>query len=440
MLRFLFLPLLLASCFDTFAQERKEMTIICIASENRDSVRNVLIQYEQEAFSEKVKTNSQGKVKLKVMVDKPLNLKIKHPYFEEQIIQLNPINYPNSRLPENFTVKLSPRIHIQPTVTVVAPGAPQIVYSSEKLSVSDFEFLPNEEILLLLYPKTLKKGGELGILNNGELVARFDTKEKPFELIHDFRNNPHIVCEKGVYGVFRTEDGVGLSTIEKDYFMKYIFPIVDTSYSKMYFTTFNKFYPAFDYKIYDQLDSSYSNILEIKDDLMMELYRSEYKWVDVRTKLWAKEMENETGIDKEVWVGANYFTQSIYYKELYAPMFVKNDTILVFDYYKDELYKFNLKGEKLDSIGIVHHYEPKKTGWQKQVIQDKKTGEIYAFFEKDGICSLRKINCQNGELEDAVQLRHRYIDKVAVYGTEAYYIYRPFESAQKKFLYKSRLR
>lgn len=36
---------------------------------------------------------------------------------------------------------------------------------------------------------------------------------------------------------------------------------------------------------------------------MMELYRSEFKYVDVRTKLWAMDKEHETGIDKEIWVG-----------------------------------------------------------------------------------------------------------------------------------------
>jgi hypothetical protein len=119
--------------------------------------------------------------------------------------------------------------------------------------------------------------------------------------------------------------------------MKYIFPVVDTVQSKLFFSNFNPNYPAFDYLAFDQLDSTYSKIMEIKDDLMMELYRAEYKWVDVRTKLWAANKEIETGIDKEIWVGANYFTNTVYYKELYAPMFRRNDSIYVFDYYKDLL-------------------------------------------------------------------------------------------------------
>jgi hypothetical protein len=198
-------------------------------------------------------------------------------------------------------------------------------------------------------------------------------------------------------------------------------------------------YPAFDYFAFDQLDSVYKRIAEIEDELMMELYRSEYKWVDVRTKLWAKYKELETGIDAEVWVGANYFTQSLYYKELYAPMFGKNDTFYVFDYYKDLLLSFDRNGEPLDSVSIYHHYNPKYTGWAKQLLQDRQTGMIYALYEKDGFTYLGLMDLKTGEVSEKVKLAFKYVDKVLVYNNSVYYIYRPFESAQKKFLYKERL-
>jgi hypothetical protein len=221
--------------------------------------------------------------------------------------------------------------------------------------------------------------------------------------------------------------------------MKYIFPVVDTVQSKLFFSNFNANYPAFDYLAFDQLDSTYSKIMEIKDELMMELYRAEYKWVDVRTKLWAFNKEIETGIDKEIWVGANYFTNTLYYKQLYAPMFRKNDSIYVFDYYKDLLFSFDSRGNKLDSIPIFHHYQPKQTGWKRNLLQDEITGEVYAFFEKAGICSVQKINLRTGVLGDKIQFEQKYVDKVAINGGKAYYIYRPFESAQKKFLYVTQL-
>jgi len=218
--------------------------------------------------------------------------------------------------------------------------------------------------------------------------------------------------------------------------MTYIAPIVDTTITKYFFSDFNPVYPAFDYYTFDAVDSSYKKIAKVEDELMMELYRSEYKWVDVRTKLWAKDMEHQTGIDAEIWVGATYFTQSIYYKELYAPMFRRNDTIFMFDHYKNLMFRYNANGNAMDSLPIFYHLQPKQTGWKKQLIQDQITGQVYIVYEKAGQISLRRIDLATGELKEAIPLHYKYVENILVRDNRVYYTYRPFETALKKYLYE----
>ena len=65
----------------------------------------------------------------------------------------------------------------------------------------------------------------------------------------------------------------------------------------------------------------------------------------MRTKFWAHDKQLETGIDKEIWVGATVFTNSVYYEPLYAPLFkVGEDSIFVFDHYKNLLFKYTPVG------------------------------------------------------------------------------------------------
>ncbi len=322
---------------------------------------------------------------------------------------------------------------------VPAPGVPRVIFKSDVLHVSDYEILQNGDMLLLTYPKQLKKGSRLLLYDGKDVKGNFEIDAVAEELVHDFRGNPHIVCKEEVLGVYVDRNKVGLATLEKDYYMKYIAPIVDTNKTKLYFSNFNKDYPAFDYYSMDRLDSAYTRILEIEDELMMELYRSEYKWVDVRTKLWAKNKEIQTGIDAEIWVGMNYFTQSIYYKELYAPLFHRNDTLFVFDYYKDFLRIFDADGNKLDSIPIYHHYDKRHTGWESKLIQDRITGQVYAIFDRAGYIYLGWVDTKTGAINQHVRLEHRYAHDIQVFGNHVYYIYRPFESAQKKYLWKERL-
>jgi hypothetical protein len=294
-------------------------------------------------------------------------------------------------------------------------------------------------MVLLTYPRQLKNGADLIVMNGEEKVYQREVQDTAIELVIDFKGVVHVVCRNKIESLFVNENSIEEAVLTPEYFFNYVAPIVDTSSVKWFFSNYNKDYPAFNYFAFDAQDSAYMKVTEIKDDLMMELYRSEYKWVDVRTKLWAKNKELETGIDAEVWVGANYFTQSIYYKSLYAPLFEKQDTLFVFDYYKDQLRTYNSTGNALDTIPLFHQYNPKKSGWKNHLIQDKSTGDIYALFERSGYSYLGKIDLNNAQIKETVRLTNRYIDKISIKDEFVYYIYRPFESAQKKFLYKERL-
>jgi hypothetical protein len=373
----------------------------------------------------------------KIDLGKTLNFEFRHAIYQTAQLEFNFKERKDTIYIEVLLIPM--RIQTSKEVIVKSVGVPDTVFGSKRLSVGDFELQANGDIILLAYPKQLQKGSELLLYDGSVTKSSALLNDQAIELKRDFRGNAHVICKEHVYGVYSDGDQIELGQIPKDYYFKYIEPIVDTNTSKIFFSDFSKIYPAFDYYVFDKLDSTYKSIVNIKDDLMMELYRAEYKWMDVRTKLWAKNKEMETGIDAEIYIGANYFTQTIYYKEVYAPMFHRNDSIFVFNYPKDVLLIYNIEGKRLDSIPIYHHYQAKETGWRRNVLQDRVTGSIYATYEKDGSCYLGLLNIKTGEITEKVKLTFRYVDKIRVHNNYVYYIYRPFESIQKKFLYKEKL-
>ena len=422
-----------------FAQDT---IVVCIQINDKqysDPIANVELTIQNNGIELAKSTNHYGKLYFKGVTGESFSFDAYHFKFNEINAKRKiPTRNINDTVTYTFEMEFI-RISNQQEMVVAAPGVPTVYFKSNRLSVADFEVLNSGEMLLLTYPKRLKKGNELLLYDGRNVKRSFVVPDEAEELVHDYRNNAHVVCKENVYGVQLGKNDITLNRIDKGYFMKYLAPILDTNKTKLYFSNFNKDYPAFDYFAYDQLDSTYTKILQIKDDLMMELYRSEYKWVDVRTKLWAKNLELQTGVDAEIYVGANYFTQSPYYKELYAPLFHRNDTLFVFDYYKDKLRTYNELGEPIDSVSIYHHYDKRKTGWESQLIQDNKTGEIYALFDRAGYTYLGWIDVRTGEITEQVKLEYRFVEKVAIHNNMVYYIYRPFESPQKKYLYQERL-
>lgn len=322
---------------------------------------------------------------------------------------------------------------------VVKSNKPDTVYASKTYSVSDFELGTNGELFLLTYEKNLMKDAQLQCIWKDTTLFLQEIPERAEALKRDFRGNVHVLTETNMYGLQRTDAALQLGSIPKDYFYKYIAPIVDTSLTRQFYSSYIDIYPAFEYGALDQLDSTYKAILHIQDDLMMELYRSEYKWVDIRTKLWAKNLENQTGIDAEIYVGANVFTQSLYYEPVYAPLFLSKDTLYIFDYPKDMLRVYATDGRLLKSIPIFHHYHAKQSGFQKNLQQDRKTGNIYTIYEQEGHVYVGLLDLKTGIVVQKVKLAFRYVEKVRIYDNQVYFVYRPFESTQKKFLYKQKL-
>lgn len=322
---------------------------------------------------------------------------------------------------------------------VVKSNKPDTVYASKTYSVADFELGANGELFLLTYEKNLMKDAQLQCIYKDTTLFLQEIPQRAEALKRDFRGNVHVQTETSMYGLQNTDSTLQLGSIPKDYFYKYISPIVDTSLTRQFYTSYIDIYPAFEYGALDQLDSTYKAILHIQDDLMMELYRSEYKWVDIRTKLWAKNLENQTGIDAEIYVGANVFTQSLYYEPVYAPLFLSKDTLYIFDYPKDMLRVYTTDGRLLKSIPIFHHYHAKQSGFQKNLQQDRKTGKIYTVYEQEGHVYVGLLDLKTGVVVQKVKLAFRYVEKVRIYDNQVYFVYRPFESTQKKFLYKQKL-
>jgi hypothetical protein len=122
-------------------------------------------------------------------------------------------------------------------------------------------------------------------------------------------------------------------------------PCVDTVGKCILFSNYVEQYPAFSYFSYNPVDTSITKLRQVIDGELLDAYNWEFDYLKPKDRLYARKMELYTGIDKRVIAATmTGFPNSIYYTPLYAPMFVKNDTICVFDHYADTLFLYNRSG------------------------------------------------------------------------------------------------
>ena len=262
--------------------------------------------------AKQTRTNASGQFTIKISYSKPTELLITHVGYEQVKVLIN-----KSLLNANKNKELFLEIELQyrtlEQVIVRGTRNPDTVFSSEITSVADYEFI-GEHMVLLTYSKSLKKNAFLQLTSKrNRLISTYKTPKNPQRLFKDYENKLYLITKTKVYLIQIVKNEFRLSDIDKLKFNKFTTRIIDTVSQHFLYSDFNTNYPAFNYYSQFMYDSVSTPIHRVENSFMMELYRAEYKYAPQKQKLWAFRQELKTGVDKEIWIGATNFTQSLYF-------------------------------------------------------------------------------------------------------------------------------
>lgn len=198
--------------------------------------------------------------------------------------------------------------------------------------------------------------------------------------------------------------------------------------------------PRVDHVGHAPVTDSNALVASVVDTVMMQLFRSEYKYLSGRDKVVAMDLAREFRTDPEVVAGYMAgFERNIWHRPVYAPLFVVGDTLLVFDHYQGRLRKYDRAFKACGEVPIVHHLARQGKDWKGRLLQDGRTGELYAEYQRFGQGWLQRIDPHTGRTGAITRLTFKYPEKVQVHAGDVYYIHRPQGSLQKRTLYRERL-
>ncbi|MDG1779884.1 MAG: hypothetical protein P8H59_02955 [Flavobacteriales bacterium] len=373
-------------------------------------------------------------------------LQISHIQYKDTLVCIESIAPGENR---SVSIKLSQNQTWLPTASIT--GEVDTVFGHDLFHVADY-IVSRDKLYLLVYEneKMFKKAGEQNRdLYDGCRVLLMDnrsiSKESKSVVVRETSSRFYdqypgqciLETREGYAYVLEAEEELFLRDLSREEFKKNIAPVIDTLGNEVFASTYFKDYPAFDYIHFAMTDTVAQTLVSIEDNYLMEQFRSEYKWLSGRGKLEAYRTELRTGIDKEVVGGfMSGFSSSMYYEPLYAPLFASKNQVYIFDHYGDMIYRVNDQAEIQDSIPITYHTEKESRFWKNQIVFDQVLEMGYAVYERLGKTYLKEINLSTGETGEPIELSFRYPENINVYNGEVYYLYRPFESPQKKFLYR----
>lgn len=326
------------------------------------------------------------------------------------------------------------------SVTVTAERKVDTVFGTWKFSVADYEFY-EDKLVLLTFKHNLSKAKVMLCDASQKILSSFELPDEAKYLYRDYMGYINVICEYNVYRVKIKDNTIALASLPKDQFNARIMPCIDTIAHDIYFSNYNRDYPEFTYYAYNTADSSLHPFKTVADQVLLHDYNMEYYFLKSKEKLEVRKLAAQYHVDfHQIAAYMTGLTSSMFYSPLYAPLFVVNDSVMIFDHYNNAILTYNQKQERIDSVSIDYHHPKNWREWKNKVLMDKDNHKVYALYQKGPYYYLKQIDVKTGKIIGSFKLTNQYVDKIKVKDDYVYYVYRPFESLQEQFVYKELIR
>lgn len=429
--------LILSGCTSYAQNNVVVITGTVTESENKKGIEQVAVKILSARFSG-AHTSKNGEFILTVPRTEVFEISFIHPAYEHVAKRIKTQGKDSVKL----HIQLTSKPNILDTVSIFAKHEPETLVGKPNYSIFDFDFY-DDKLLLLTAENSLTQAKIMLADYNGNISSSFSLPKEAGEakqFFHDYEGYTDIVCKDSVFRLDVWNNELFVRLLSKAAFHKYIEPVSDTLSGNYYINNKWDKYPSFNYYYLNKGDSAARVLATISNSDLLKLYNHEYYYLPSRMQLEARRIASYYKADVHIIAALmSGFTQSMFYEPLYAPLFVINDTICIFNHYNDHLYHYNKNNTLLDSVKISYHHPKNWREWKKQLFVDEIEGKVYASFSKDGHHFIKLIDHRSGKELMTYRLKHHSAEKMKLKGGYVYYVYRPFGSTQERFLYRERI-
>ncbi len=344
-------------------------------------------------------------------------------------------------------VELVEQIYQLPVLGIT--DAPDSVFGSVKYSVGDFVWW-NGKLTMLLYEheKLIKPISETRDLWENAWIAQVDSFGKIVSSFHinepaeRFHQTPTGACfvltEHSVFQL-QAEPYLHLDKLSYESFRQEFEPICGFLNSNIVFHTFTEEYPEFSYFLLKEGSSEPQELTRIADSLTMELFKSEYKYMNGRAKRIAYQYELDYGVPKEIVAGQmTRFKDSPYYRDPVAKIVQHENYWSIFNISQGEVLSINSEGVPMKRVKMCGDRNLSNLPTKEKILNvqyDLEKKEVVCFTQlRTGESSFNVLK-EDGSLEFKKNLYWQHVRNPQIKNGRVYYLYRPYESRNNWYLY-----
>lgn len=344
-------------------------------------------------------------------------------------------------------IELTEQIYQMPVISIT--DAPDSVFGSVKYSVGDFVWW-NGMLTMLLYEheKLFKPASEKHDLWEDAWIAQIDSFGKIVASFHinepaeRFHLTPTGLCfvltENSVFQL-QSEPFLHLDKLSYESFRQEYEPICGFLNSNIVFHTFTEEYPEFSYYMLKEDNENPIELEHVADSLTMELFKSEYKYMNGRAKRIAYQYELDYGVPKEKVAGQmTQFKESLYYQDPIAKIIQLEDHWSIFNISQKTVVTVNSEGAVITRLRMEGSRNLSSISSKEKILSvqfDSEKKEMICFTQLRTGESMLNLLKEDGTLELKKNLYWQHIRNPQIKNGRVFYLYRPFESRNNWHLY-----
>lgn len=317
------------------------------------------------------------------------------------------------------------------------------IVRNKSFYIDDYFILPGKNFMILAYfPGESGFSLVMATINNKVLSRTRFENEQPVQLFLDCVGNLHLVSDKYARQVVNTSDSTFslLAPVPRAEFDQLVEPCVAKMNKAYFFREYNKpgsferegvrvnvnSNAALIYREQDRQKTPVRYIAYGKD--MAKMQKEEVEYQNTRESM--KEM------------GVRYspmdilFAYTCIYRKIIAPVFLRNDTLVIFDFPNKEIALYNQAGACVRKTAISYDDFPQFH--DIEILCDRVTSKLYVLFKDQAGQHLREVNIYNGDVGNDIHLRNTLGTHLQVYDDDIYYILKEHDWDDTSYLYRQR--
>lgn len=372
-------------------------------------------------------------------------------FTESEPVVLTHSSYSTQKIPfEDGFSESEPIFYLTPTSnitsTILEGSGVQSVYENDFEHVFDYTFL-NDTLIVLSFmsigkptnpDKTPHENCTYTALRYGKTI---DRKVIPNNIqgLFDYPDGSlFLVAKDTSYILTRTPEKISVIGFDFQGYKNLVSLAYAATPDAVFFSYEYPLLPMLAHKMYSHSANETYLLKLVGNNEYIEKVSDDFAMLTKEEIASAKELEETTGINYRMF--SPYLRSFYIYRDLtrpYAPGFMVNNEVIIFDHGDNKAYYFDSNGLYIRSKGMYHNNLVREN--LVKMIQDPFTKKLFTLHEKGGVFYLRRVDPETGASGRPFKLHHPFAEKVKVYENYVYYLHKSAIDNKVKHLVREEL-